>query len=273
MATIKQLRAVAEEMVDVMNLQDNEGEPLAIDKKATEQDLTAFIKKAVDMIDGDEFSTETQDVIDEIMSGKPEKSLTKAGKKPSKKEPEPEPEDEDEPDSLLEEIKNSSSLKELITIAKDNDEFKSLAKKLATYKKVDALRTDMLAILEAEPEPKEPEFEESPKPKANSKLTKKEPVAEPEPVTKKGKESKDTDTSKKPRGFQKQVGKKRSTIFAEALKKATKKPISIDTILQMMSAEYKGSANVSKFYIKTMIDYLSELELIEVSNVGILYKN
>ena len=39
-----------------------------------------------------------------------------------------------------------------------------------------------------------------------------------------------------------------------------------------MTEEYQGSVNVSKFYIKTMIDYLSELDMIEVSSAGILFK-
>lgn len=230
MATIKQLRVVAEEMIDVMNLQDNEGAPLAIDKKVTEQELTAFIKKAIDMIDGDEFSVETQEIIDEIMSSAPEKSTAKTGKKPTKKEPDPEP--EDETDSLIEEIEDSTSLKDLISIAKENEEFKSLAKKLATYKKVDALRADMLAILESEPEPEEPEFEEVPKPKGSSKSVKKEP--EPEPAVKKSKEKEAPDAPKKPRGFQKKEGPGVITTIVDCIEKAGKKGITKDAILEKL---------------------------------------
>ena len=125
---------------------------------------------------------------------------------------------------MIKEIEDAESLKALIVIANKNDEFKSLVKKLVTYKKMDILRKDMLAILEEEPELDEPEFEEEPKPKApvktSTKVSKKE--VEPEPKAKKGTETKDADVPKKPRGFQKQTGKKRSTIFAECMNKATK---------------------------------------------------
>jgi hypothetical protein len=269
--TTKQLRAAAEEMIDMMNLQDNDGNTLVIDKKTNDQDLIAFIKKAADMIDGDEFSEETQEVIDAIMSGdfEPKKEI---GKKPTKKQPEPEPEPEE--DSLIEEIEDAESLKALIVIAKKNDEFKSLVKKLVTYKKMDILRKDMLAILEEEPEPEEPEFEEEPKPKAPvktpTKPSKKQPEPEPElePEHKAKKKDTNIDAPKK----QKQTGKKRSTIFAECMSKATKKPIQIESIIDSMSEEYQGSVNVSKFYVKTMIDYLGELDIIEVSDAGILFK-
>lgn len=274
MTTTKQLRAAAEEMIEVMDLRDDNDNLLSIDKKTNEQDLIAFIKKAADMIEDDDFSEETQEIIDNVIIGDSEPKK-ETGKKSAKKQPEPEPEPEEY--TLIEEIEDADSLKALIFIAKTNDEFKILAKKLITYKKVDVLRNDMLAILKTEPE--EPKFEEEPeseKPKApgktSSKSTKRKPELEPKPKAKKETEKKDTDVPKKPRGFQKQVGKKRSTIFAECMNKAIKKPILIESIVDAMSEEYQGSIKVSKFYIKTMIDYLGELDIIEVSSAGILFK-
>ena len=40
-----------------------------VNKKTNEQDLIVFIKKAADMIEDDDFSEETQEIIDNVIIG------------------------------------------------------------------------------------------------------------------------------------------------------------------------------------------------------------
>lgn len=101
MATEKALRAAAKEVQKVMGL-----EP-PIDLKASLEDLTDQFKEAIEQIqEGDEFSDETQAIIDEFNEAEEEEAPApkKKAAAPKKKAPVIEDEDEDEEEDDEEEI-------------------------------------------------------------------------------------------------------------------------------------------------------------------------
>lgn len=167
----KQLRAAAAELNDVLGL-----DPAINTKKSSVEVLTEKIKEATDLIDPDqdEFTEETQQVLDEVTGkagdDKDEAPKAKAGKKapakPAKKEEPDEDEDDDEDDddeddeddddeaddepTLRAQITDAEDLAELKEIAKANSEFKSLVKKLSSFVKAKVLRPAMLDLIEDE---------------------------------------------------------------------------------------------------------------------------
>lgn len=122
MATEKALRAAAKEVQKVMGL-----EP-PIDLKASLEDLTDQFKEAIEQIqEGDEFSDETQAIIDEFNEAEEEEAPApkKKAAAPKKKAPVIEDEDEDEEEDDDEEVvvpKKKGAKKPVKKVVEDDDE-------------------------------------------------------------------------------------------------------------------------------------------------------
>jgi hypothetical protein len=156
MLSEKELRAAAKELQSVLIMDP------PIDSKAKIPVLTEQMKEAIEEIKpGDEFSEETQAVIDEL-SGKAgaddddeEEEAPVAKKKVAKKvapveEVDDEPEDDEEEASLEDQIDACQKVAELTPIVKANAVFKSLLKKLPTFTKGSVLKAEMLSLLAQE---------------------------------------------------------------------------------------------------------------------------
>ena len=148
MANEKQLRKAAAELNDLLFEEDD---PQAINVEASVKGITAaIIEAAVLLTPEDELTPATQAVIDELApTPAPKKSKVKGKPEPEEDEPE-----EDEP-SLKEQVEDAEKLADLKILVKENKEFKSLKADLASYKKANDLRDDMLALLEPEEEEEE----------------------------------------------------------------------------------------------------------------------
>ena len=155
-----------------------------------------------------------------------------------------EPTQDDAPadDDLATEVQNAPTLQELKKIAKANDEFKSIRGSLTKYDDVDELITDMLALLEDEPEDaKVVEEEEAPKKKVPAKkkpATKEEKEDEPAPA-KKAAEVKKPATKK---------GDKKPGVIAtivEAIEGSGKKGISKEELLEVLEEAFPDRVSES----------------------------
>lgn len=188
MATEKELKAAAKELNNVLGVDP----PISV-KGASIDDLKKDLKTAIELIEADdEFSEETQDVIDELIVE--EKKPTKKGKKaPVIVEEEEEEEDieeeiEEEEDDHLAEltalITNAKKLTELVKICDSNPEFKPLKKRVKNFTTSKELRIAMLTIIE----PEEEEEEENPTPTKKGKDVKaaKEPTEKKKRFVKNG---------------------------------------------------------------------------------------
>jgi len=165
----KQLKSAYEEMVSVMSLTDDDGSPIKLSKKATEQELIALLQEAIECIDTtvDEFSEETEEVIEFVKNGAKKGKPAKAEKKAPVKEVEEdeeeiEEEDEDEDEDIEEEIEEVPIPKKVIPPP---------AKKSKAPAKVEEEDEDDDEEEEIEEEEIEEEEEELPKPKASKKQT------------------------------------------------------------------------------------------------------
>jgi hypothetical protein len=202
MSTTKQLKNAAEELIDVLGLVDDDTKkPIAITKKTTDAEMIDIIKEAAEAVEpDDEISDETRTVIDELLNADKKAAPAAKGKAPApiapstkgKKVPEPEPKEEEDPEdvpeedtgeALFAEVEDAETLKELKAILANNDEFKSVAKKLNVIKDVDDLREAMLEILTPEETPEDPE--EKIVVKVDTKAKKAAPAPEPTPAKKK----------------------------------------------------------------------------------------
>ena len=157
MANEKQLRKAAAELNSVLF---ETGDEQAIDIKASVKVLIEAIKEAASLLTpDDDISEVTQAVIDELVPPTPKKGKVGKAKPPVEEdedEDEGEPEDEEEKD-LKAQVEDAEKLADLKILVKENKEFKTLKADLASYKKADDLRDDMLAILEEEEEEDIPE--------------------------------------------------------------------------------------------------------------------
>jgi hypothetical protein len=260
MAKLKELKKAAEEMAEVMTLKPDADDPESKFEFADmeQEEVEEWIKEAVTKIEkGDEFSEETTEVIDEF---KPKK-----GAKPTRKaDPEPEPEPKVDPDDvdLLQEIEDCDKRTELVTITKEYDEFKSLRGNIASYKTLEQLRSVMVAKLSTK---------------------KAVPAATAKPIKAAKKEVEDDDDTpeekpaKKAAPAEKKVKRDgyaaaRIKTFAGLMKRAAKKPISEEEMVNEMAESCPGSASVSKFYVTTLIKYLTGLELLEENKGKYTYK-
>jgi len=169
MANEKQLRKAAAELNSVLF---ETGDEQAIDIKASVKVLIEAIKEAASLLTpDDDISEVTQAVIDELVPPTPKKGKVGKAKPPVEEEEdedegEPEDEDEDEDEGepedeeekdLKAQVEDAEKLADLKILVKENKEFKTLKADLASYKKADDLRDDMLAILEEEEEEDIPE--------------------------------------------------------------------------------------------------------------------
>lgn len=137
----KELFNAVNEMIDVFGgLKDDDGEEIVINNKTSEEELQKIATDAIALIaEGDEFTEETQAVIDEIKEGQ---------KKPEKKETVKNPKVKNENQALIDEINEIDTLNALKGIVKTEDVFSSLRKSIATEKNVDILKEKMLKLLE-----------------------------------------------------------------------------------------------------------------------------
>lgn len=192
----KQLRKAAEEMITVMGLVDDDKNELTIPAKATDEDIEAVITGAIKYIDPkeDEFTPETQAVIDALKPAKKGKKTPAPTPEPD--EPEPEPEEQNEhlelttEEALLASVESAEEISELKSLVRNDDHFKSLRIKLISFKSLETLRSVMVGLLVKDLPAPAPE--EKLASKKTAKPVKKAPVVEeetpePEPPTTKAK--------------------------------------------------------------------------------------
>jgi hypothetical protein len=179
----KDLKNAYSEMIKVLDLVDAKTkEPLVVSKKATAEELIDSIKKYASFIEEeDEFSDETQSILDEILIEKEDDEEDEIPVSKTKKlNKEVIEEDEDEYD-LIEEVQDAESILELKELVKESDIFKPLRKGIGLLKDKDLgkLRKKMLDLLSPDTEEEQEEKEEvKPVKKSESKKypAKKAPV-------------------------------------------------------------------------------------------------
>jgi len=133
--TKQDLLTTAQELIDVLKLINNETEniPIEVSDAMTDEELRKFIIKASGFL-------EPTDTLHEVTSNIV-KELTKAP--------------DAFPLSIEEDIEKAETLKELRTLARSTNIFKTLEGKLGNYKDVMKLKEDMLNILILDEEPTE----------------------------------------------------------------------------------------------------------------------
>ncbi len=141
MITEKNLRVAAKELNKVLGVDP------PLDEKL--EDLNALTEQIVEILD-------LIDPKNDILS---EATIAVVRELNPKIYPEPE-EEIPEPESLLTEVNGTDDLTELKTIAKANEEFKSIRGKLSSYKKAKDLKNDMLELLNEEKEEQQKKAEE-----------------------------------------------------------------------------------------------------------------
>jgi hypothetical protein len=125
----KDLREAAVELNTVLGLKDP-----AIDPKAPMTELVETVKEAVGLIEGDVFELDaSKRVIHEI---RPELY------------PELDASPETNPEDLRQSIEDAQKLSDLKEIAKTNDVFKETRGKLSSFKTADALKSELLMVLD-----------------------------------------------------------------------------------------------------------------------------
>ena len=128
------------EMIDVMELLEN-NEPIEVKDDADEDEVKAEIVKAIAMIDKDEFSEDTSEIIEELTPPVKGKNGKKEVEEPAEEEvvsPE---------DQLKEAIEQAEDIDELRDLVANNKEFKSLRAVIKTFKKMSLLKTAMVELL------------------------------------------------------------------------------------------------------------------------------
>ena len=148
MATERQLKECALEMIKVMNLQDGPADdkhPIVFPETATSKDFAEVIKTAIQWIEPqDKFTYETKDTIREISGGMKDVTLpdwVDEQEKPST------------PLSLEQEIDSIESFKELKNLATVEPQFKPIRGRLSSYKNIDDLKEEMIWILKGDKVP------------------------------------------------------------------------------------------------------------------------
>lgn len=163
MISEKELRSAAKELQSVLIMDP------PIDSKAKLAVLTEQVKEAIAEIKpGDEFSEETQAVIDELSgAGDEEEEVPAPKKKVAKKVAPVEEEEEEEEESLIDQVTAAPlKLSVMTAFVKENAELKSLVKKLPTFEKASVLKAAILELLT----PEEEEEEEAPVKKMAAKV-------------------------------------------------------------------------------------------------------
>lgn len=99
MIKTKQLRIAAEELIEVLLLTEKDAKgkkvPVVIDEEATVEEMTKIVRDAIPLIEeGDDFTDETQAVIDELKEDEDEEPAPKKKAKPA---PADDDDDEDAP--------------------------------------------------------------------------------------------------------------------------------------------------------------------------------
>jgi hypothetical protein len=231
--TSKELRSAAAELNEVLDLEPR------IDTKIKDDDvIKKFMQKAITMIDPDidVITDSTQEVIDELLSSPAKKETktpsAKAPAKSAKKAPVIDEDDEEDEDEDSPELPEEDE---------DDEEDEKPVKKSA---KVPAKPTKKAPVVEEDEDAEE----------EDEKPAKKEPKGKP---AKKGR---------------KEYSNVRVTTFAEAMKESAKKPLTVDQIVDKVASKCVGSKNVSKFYVTSVLQYLTGLDLIEEKNGKISYK-
>lgn len=223
----------ADELNDVMGLNP------AIDSSLEDSKLKPYLVKAIEKIeDDDEFTEETQAVIDEL-TAEIEKASKKGGKKEAeapakgkgKKQPEPEPEEDDDDDDDDDDDEDDDD-------DDDDDE----------------------------------DEEEQPEPVKPAKGKKEAPAAKSE---KKSEKKSDSDEPKK-RGFQKSEGKSRITCICDAVKALPKKGMDMKKLAEDADKRYqkesKSAENLkqSLHTFKVILPVLVEFGIITVDGENII---
>lgn len=139
--TITQLKRAAQEMIDVMHLTDTDENgnevPVKLPIDETGENYLDTIKECIEwMEEGDHFSKETVDLIEEISN------LKKGEKLQIERTEEVLPEI-----TLDNEVHNATTIKQLKQICQTEPIFKVIRGKLSSFKNVEDLRDDMIMIM------------------------------------------------------------------------------------------------------------------------------
>jgi len=152
--TTKDLKKTFQEMIDVLTLVDKKTkEPLTVPAKAPADDLKEAIRKYAKFIEPeDEFTDETQAIIDSVVEEEEEEEEEETTDE--NEEEEEEVTEDTENEELIEEVEDAESIIELKEIVKENDILKPLRKGIGLVKEkdIEKFRKRILDILQEEEE-------------------------------------------------------------------------------------------------------------------------